>query len=96
MSNVKKPNQHLENLIKADGFNDLPYWYKEFLHKLMMIGQTKEQGLVYMRQDRLCGFLEGVFTVNVITRNEMYNLEALVEEAVNDRNRQLRGLKGAA
>lgn len=75
----KKPNQHLENLIKADGFEALPYWYREFVHQLMTICQRTEAFLIYSKADYLRGYLRALFCAGVIT-NSM-SLWALVDEA---------------
>ena len=79
MSNVKKPNQHLENLIKADGFEALPYWYREFIRQLMTICQRTEPFLIYSKSDYLRGYLHALFCAGVIL-NSM-DLRALVDQA---------------
>ncbi len=76
---AKKPNQHLENLIKADGFAALPFWYREFVHQLMTICQRTEPFLIYSKSDFLRGYLHALFCAGVIT-NSM-GLRALVEQA---------------
>lgn len=56
----KKPNQHLENLIKADGFEKLPYWYQSFIKNLMVLGQQTHATGIYQQADYLRGYLAGL------------------------------------
>ena len=79
MSNVKKPNQHLENLIKADGFEALPYWYRFFIHELMLVGQSIHAYQIYSKCNFLRGYIRALFCADVITYS--YNLYDLIEEA---------------
>lgn len=60
MSNVKKPNQHLENLIKADGFEALPNWYQFFVKQLIVLGQQTQPTAIYSKADYLRGYLSGL------------------------------------
>ncbi len=78
---VKKPNQHLENLIKADGFNDLPFWYREFLKDLMFICQQERLNVIYKKVDQLDGYLKALFYVDVIGGTAFDNLFELVKQA---------------
>lgn len=60
MSNVKKPNQHLENLIKADGFDALPFWYQFFIKNLILLGTHSSPVAIYSSADYLRGYLWGL------------------------------------
>lgn len=79
MSNSKKPNQHLENLIKADGYEDLPYWYRSFIHNLMLIGQSTISYRIYAQGNYLRGYIRALFNADVI--NNSFGLYDLIEEA---------------
>lgn len=95
MSNSKKPNQHLENLIKADGYHALPIWWQEFVHQLMMIGQATHNGVLYVREDRARGFLGGVQCCGFLNAQQKANLDILLDEAIKYQESYLRMNKAA-
>ena len=57
---AKKPNQHLENLIKADGFEALPFWYQYFIKQLILLGTQSSAVAIYSSADYLRGYLWGL------------------------------------
>jgi len=73
----KKPNQHLENLIKADGWRELPLWYREFIHDLMMIGQQTHVIELLKKSDELRGYIKALYFSNVIYHEQFCNLDHL-------------------
>lgn len=78
MSNSKKPNQHLENLIKADGYHALPLWYQTFVHKLMMLGQSDRAIVLDERMRDLESYLDNLVEVDQIRMSVFNNLWLLV------------------
>lgn len=81
MSNVKKPNQHLENLIKADGFLLLPHWYQKFVQLLIVLGQQTQPTAIFSFSDRLHGYIDALLFADVITGQAFSNLMKLKDEA---------------
>lgn len=69
-------NTNLLNLIKSDGFLDLPFWYKEFVHALMVLGQAKNITFIFQKSDYLKGYLDALEDARVI--DDSKHLQELV------------------
>lgn len=76
---AKKHNQHLENLIKADGFEALPFWYQYFIKQLILLGTQTSPVSIYSSADYLRGYLWGLRDGDLIA--SPLHLLKMVEEA---------------
>ena len=80
---AKKPNQHLENLIKHEDFELLPHWYQKFVGLLIAIGQQTKPTAIYKQSDILNGFITGLFFAHVISAKAYCSFMDLKTEAEN-------------
>jgi hypothetical protein len=76
-----KSKANLVSLIKADGFQKLPYWLQIFLNELYVLRQTIHMQARLERQCELTGYVYALTTTNTINSQAFKNLSDLVNNA---------------
>lgn len=76
-----KSKANIVSLIKADGFQKLPYWLQVFLNELYVLRQTIHLQARLERQCELTGYVYALTTTNTINSQAFKNLSNLVTNA---------------
>lgn len=86
MSNVKKPNQHLENV---------PEWWEFFVARFVEFGELETENAVFNFYGFLSGYLIALNRVDILSGNDAANLINMVAEQTSYQASKIINVEGA-